>query len=250
MTQGEGVFMASAKREQEYEANRRRYKEAQSGFKFGVISGMAVTGAVLVGLTLYYIFMALASVVGWTMAFGQMIVDNEMGNETDTVGLGYVVYYGTWAYLAVTTALPFAAYALKKRGINKFLLILFAAGALYGLLGMFLGWCGTLRGLYLLISGVYETWLQSYILRLHKEMDFLALQEGFPDFIPALAEPKTMANTVGLTSKKSEFIMRQRKEQKEKGEASPAPLPESLEMDELSLDTPLPKSNRKIDSMM
>ena len=242
--------MSSIKRAQEYEANRRRYKEAQAGFKFSLISSLISTGAVLAGMTLYYIIMAMVSLAGATMVFGQMIVDNEMGNNTETVGLGYTVYYGTWIYLAVTTVFFLIAYVLKKRGINKFLLVLFAAGALYGLVGMFLGWCGTLRGLYLLVSGVYGIWLQSYVLRLHKEIDYLSLQEGFPDFIPALAEPKTMANTVGLTSKKSEFIMRQRKEKKLNGEEEPVPELNQLEMDELTLDTPLPKSSRKIDNMM
>ena len=242
--------MASTKREQEYENNRRRYKEAQSGFKFSLITTLIATGTVLVGMTVYYIIMAMVSLAGATMVFGQMIVDNEMGKETDSVGIGYTVDYGLWAYLTITTVFFLVSYFLKKRGINKLLFVIFAIGALYGLVGMCLGTLGSLKGIYLLASGIYGTWLQSYVLGLHKEMDHLALQEGFPDFIPALAEPKTMANTIGLTSKKSEFIMRQRREQKENGEETLSPAAESWEMEELTVDTPLPKSSRKIDNMM
>lgn len=241
--------MNTTKREQEYETNRRRYKEVQSSFKFCIISFLAVITAVLVGLTVYYLIRALASIFGITMAIGQAIANNLTGEDNKT-GLEYTVDYGLWVYLALTTVFFLVAHFFKKRSINRFLLITFALGALYGLAGMFLGWCGILKGIYLFVSGLYGTWLQSHILELHKEMDHLALQEGFPDFIPALAEPKTMANTIGLTSKKSEFLMRQRKEQKENGEEAPVPAPESMEMEELTIDTPLPKSNRKIDSMM
>lgn len=241
--------MASTKREQEYEANRRHYKEVQSGFKFSIISGLVSTGIAFAGMTVYYFIRMLAMVAGSSLMFGQALA-NVVTGEQKTTGLEYTVDYGLWIYLGVTVIFFAIAHFFKKRSINKLLFVIFILGALYGLVGMFTGSCGVLKGLYLLASGIYGTWLQSYVLRLNKEMDHLALQEGFPDFIPALAEPKTMANTIGLTSKKSEFIMRQRREQKENGEEVPSPAPESMEMEELTIDTPLPKSSRKIDNMM
>lgn len=244
-----GDFMVSTKREQEYEANRRRYKEAQSSFKFSIITFLAVIGSVLVGMTVYYIIRALAMIAGSTMMIGQYLA-NSLTGEHNTTGIEYTVYYGTWTYLGVTTALFLVAHFFKKRGINKLLIIIFAMGALYGLIGMCVGECGPVRGVYLFVSGLYGIWIQSYVIGLHKEVDYLALQEGFPDFIPALAEPKTMANTIGLTSKKSEFMIRQRKEQRANGEEVVPVSPESMEMDELTLESPPPKSDRKIDNMM
>lgn len=240
--------MSSAKREHEYDMNRQKYREVQSGFKFSLISTLVATGAVFACMTIYYFIRMLAMVAGSSLMFGQALA-NIVTGENKTTGLEYTVDYGLWVYLGVTTAFFLAAHFFKKRGLNKLLLIMFILAAFYGLVGMFVDLCGVLKGMYLLASGVYGTWLQSYVLRLHKEMDHLALQEGFPDFIPALAEPKTMANTVGLTSRKSEFIMRQRKENKENG-AGEAAEPAVAGMDELTLDTPLPKSNRKIDNMM
>ena len=56
-----------------------------------------------------------------------------------------------------------------------------------------------------------------------------------------------MSNTSGLHYKQSEFQMRQRKEKAAKGEL---PEPQDYEMDELTVDTQLPKGTRKIDNMM
>lgn len=240
--------MASAKREMEFEANRIRYREVQSGFRFSIRAALISTGAALVCMTIYYIIRTFAMMVGSTMVMGQAFA-NILTGEQKTTGLEFSVDYGMWAYLAFTTGLAAAAYIFKKRWINKLLIVVFAIGGLYGIIGMVLGRVAILKGVYLFASGIFGVWLNSYVLGLHKELDHLALQEGFPDFIPALAEPKTMANTIGLTSKKSEFLLRQRKEKKENGETEASAVPD-WGMDELTLDTPLPKSERKIDNMM
>lgn len=237
--------MASKKREQEYEANRRHYKEIQSGFKFGFLSSVIPSGAVFLIMALYYFIRALALLSGATMIWGQYLVNTYVNPDNpESVGLGYTVPYGFMAYIFAVAVLSAAAFALKKRGCNKILLPLFAAGALYGLFGLFTSRCSVLTGLYLFALGSYGTWLESYILRLHKELDDLSLKEGYPDFIVALDEPKTMANTSGLTYKQSEFQKRQRKEEGHEKMSNAAA------MDELTIDTELPKGNRKIDNMM
>ncbi|MCH5349152.1 MAG: hypothetical protein J1E40_07505 [Oscillospiraceae bacterium] len=237
--------MASKKREMEYDNNRRHYKEIQGGFKFGLLTSVIPSGVVFVGMALYYFIRGLAMLAGATMIMGQWIVNTEMGVETgETTGLGYTVQYGFMAYILAIVVLSIAAFSLKKRALNKILLVLFLAGALYGFSGMFIGFCTVGKGLYLLALGSYGTWLESYILRLHKELDELSLKEGYPDFIIALNEPKPMSNTVGLTYKQSEFQKRQRKEEGHEKMSGVA------EMDELTLDTQLPKGDRKIDNMM
>ena len=237
--------MGSKKREMEYDANRQHYREIQSGFRFGFLSSVIPSGAVLIGMALYYFVRGLALLAGARMVIGQAIVNRELDAEDRvSAGLGYTVAYGFMGYVLAVVLLTVAAYFLKKRAFNRILLPVFAAGALYGLIGMFLGFCTVGKGLYLLALGSYGTWLESYILRLHKELDVLSLKEGYPDFIIALNEPKTMANTSGLTYKDSEFKKRQRKEdgyEKMSNEAA---------MDELTIDTELPKGNRKIDNMM
>ncbi|MDE6133362.1 MAG: hypothetical protein K2G04_08320, partial [Oscillospiraceae bacterium] len=81
----------------------------------------------------------------------------------------------------------------------------------------------------------------------YKELDYLSLQDGYPDFIPLLTEPQSMSNTTGLTVKQSEYRKNALKEQKKKNEYVSAGV---AEMEELTIDTELPKGNRKIDSMM
>ena len=236
----------ATKREQEYDINRQHYRDIQSGFKFGFLSTVISAGVVLVGMVLYYFIRGLAMLAGATMVVGQWIVNTEMGEEStgEVSGLGFTVDYGFFAYIFVIVLLTVLGFALKRRAFNKLLLPIFLAGGLYGLIGMFLGYCGVGKGLYLFAFGCYGTWLEFYLLRLHKELDELSLKEGYPDFILALNEPKTMANTSGLTYKDSEFKKRQRKEEGYEKMSSDAA------MDELTLDTELPKGSRKIDSMM
>ncbi|MCH5192804.1 MAG: hypothetical protein J1F11_02510 [Oscillospiraceae bacterium] len=238
--------MSSKKREQEYDNNRRHYKEIQGGFKFGLLTTVIPAGTAVLGMILYYFIRGLAMLAGATMLVGQWIVNTEMGAEStgETSGLGYAVDYGFIAYLLAAAVLAIVAFSLKKKVFNKILLLLFIAGGLYGLTGMFTGSCSVVQGLFLFAFGSYETWLELYLLRLHRELDELSLKEGFPDFIIALNEPKTMANTSGLTYKQSEFQKRQRKEE------GYEKLPVNTAMDELTLDTELPKGNRKIDNMM
>lgn len=235
--------MPSKKRELEYDMNRKHYKEIQSGFKFGFLSTVIPSGAVLIGLTAYYFIRGLAILAGATMVIGQYYA-NQIAGTDDRAGLGYTVDYGFFAYVFAVVLLAVLSFIFKRRTFNKLLIPLFIAGGLYGLSGMFLGFCTVGKGLYLFALGSYGTWLEFYLLRLHKELDELSLKEGYPDFIIALNEPKTMANTSGLTYKDSEFKKRQRKEDGYEKMSSDAA------MDELTLDTELPKGNRKIDNMM
>lgn len=235
--------MASTKREMEFEINRNHYKEIQGGFKFGFLSTVIPSGAVLLGLTAYYFIRGLAILAGATMVIGQYYA-NQIAGTDDRAGLGYTVDYGFFAYVFAVTLFAVLAFIFKKRTFNKLLIPLFIAGGLYGLSGMFMGHCTVGKGLFLFALGCYGTWMEFYILRLHKELDVLSLKEGYPDFIVALNEPKTMANTSGLTYKSSEFQKRQRKEEGYEKMSNDAA------MDELTLDTELPKGNRKIDNMM
>ena len=235
--------MASTKREMEYDNNRRHYKEIQSGFKFGFWSAVIPSGAVLIGLTAYYFIRGLAILAGATMVIGQYYA-NQIAGTDDRAGLGYTVDYGLLVYVFAVALIAVLAFVLKKRSFNKLLIPIFIAGILYGLYGLITGSFNVVKGLYLFALGSYGTWLEFYILRLHKELDVLSLKEGFPDFIIALNEPKTMANTSGLTYKASEFKKRQRKEEGYEKMSNDAA------MDELTLDTELPKGNRKIDNMM
>lgn len=242
--------MASKKREQEYDANRRHYKDVLKGFKFGFIATVIMSGGVFVCMSAYYFIRALALLAGASMAMGQHIVNSETGG-TETAGLGYTVPYAFMGFIFIAAAFSAAGFFLKRRGFNRILLGLYAAGALYGLIGLFAGLCGVLTGLYLFTTGCIGTWIESYILQLHKELDWLSLQEGYPDFIVAIDEPKTMANTNGLTYKQSEFQMRQRKLRGDGEDSEESPqIPQNAEMDELTVDTPLPKGNRKIDNML
>ena len=237
--------MASTKRELEYEINRNHYREIQKGFKFGFKSTVIPSGAAFVLMWLYYAFRGLALLAGARMVIGQYIVNNEMdAADRVSTGLGYTIDFVFLGYVLAVAVLAVLEYVFKRKSFNKLLLLLFIVGILYGLYGLLTGSFGVAKGLFFFALGVYGTWLEFYLLRLHKELDVLSLKEGYPDFIIALNEPKTMANTSGLTYKSSEFQKRQRKEEGYEKMSNDAA------MDELTLDTELPKGTRKIDNMM
>lgn len=239
--------MASLKREEEFYANHERYVKLKNHFKFAFWAAMIPSGATFIIMSLYYFIRALALLAGASMVIGQHLA-NQITGETTTTGLGYKVPYLYMFFIFSIAALSFVAFFFKLRKPHYVLIGLYAAGAVYGLAGMIFNWCSIPMGLYLLAYGGYGIWLQDFILRLHKELDYLSLQEGFPDFIIAINEPRPMANTSGMHYKQSEFIKRQQRQRIENGEVPE--LPQPAEMDELTIDTPLPKSSRKIDNMM
>lgn len=236
--------MASIKREHEYDVNRARLRDAKKALKFGFILSEIITGAVFLGLGVYYFIKALAGMAGATMIIGEYYASIVTGEKPKDTGLLYEYPYGFMAFVLLLAALSAAAFVTKKKGYNTALLIFHALGALYGIIGLFAGFCGIAMGLYLFVCGCIGVWLELYLLGVHKEIDWLSLQDGYPDFIIALDEPRSMANTTGLTYNQSEFQKRQRQEGENRA------LPQNAEMDELTVDTPLPKGSRKIDNML
>ena len=96
-------------------------------------------------------------------------------------------------------------------------------------------------------------WLEDFVRRLYRELDYLSLQDGYPDFIEMINEPKAMSNSLGLRYHQSEYQKRLRKEAKEtedNTDSDEKTLPPPMEMDELSIDSPPPKGTRKIDNML
>lgn len=240
--------MASAKMEYELEVNRGRMRNVRKSLKFGFLASVIASGAAVLILGVYYFIRALAGLAGGSMLVGELFVKEYLGGDTPAANnLMYKYPYGFMAYILLLTILAVVSYATKKRGYNTAMLISYGLGALYGLLGLFSGNVGTAMGVYLLIVGGLGVWLEIFLLGVYKELDWLSLQDGFPDFIPLLTESKVMSNTTGLTSKQSDFQKRTLKEQKKKNEYVSSG---SAEMEDLTLDTELPKSSRKIDNMM
>ena len=243
--------MASAKIEYELEVNRGRMTNIRKSMKFGFLAAVTASGAVFLVMGIYYFIKALAGMAGSTMMWGEYLVQRElMDGDVSSDVINKYVYeypYGFMAYILLLAILAVASYVSKKRGYNIAMLIFYGLGCLYGLFGLFAGICGTAMGVYLLAGGALGVWLEIFILGLYKELDYLSLQDGYPDFIPLLTEPQSMSNTTGLTYKQSEYRKNSLKEQKKKNEYVSAG---SAEMEELTLDTELPKGTRKIDNMM
>lgn len=239
--------MASKKRQEEFYTNHERYALLQKHFKFSFWASLIPSGGVFIIMTIYYMIRGLVLLAGASMIVGQKLA-NDITGETTKTGLGYTVPYLFMAFLFFIALLSFLGFFFKVKKPYYAVLGLHIAGAAYGLLGMIFNWCGVLMGLYLLAYGGFGIWLCDFIFRLYKEQNYLSLQEGYPDFIVVINEPRPMANTSGLHYKQSEYLKRQQKEKKEKGEtASEA---QNFEMDELTVDTELPKGTRKIDNMM
>lgn len=240
--------MASAKIEYELEVNRGRMNNIRKSLKFGFLASVIASGAVFLANGVYYFIRALAGMVGASLLVGELFVKELLDGETPAANnLMYEYPYGFMAYILLLAVLATISYVTKKRGYNIAMLIFYALGCLYGLYGLFSGSCGTVMGIYLLAGGALGVWLEIFILGVYKELDYLSLQDGYPDFIPLLTEPQSMANTTGLTFKQSEYRKNNLKEQKKKNEYVSAGF---AEMEELTIDTELPKGNRKIDNMM
>ncbi|MDE6595050.1 MAG: hypothetical protein K2K44_03470 [Oscillospiraceae bacterium] len=240
--------MASAKIEYELEVNRGRMRNIRKSLKFGFLASVIASGAVFLVMGIYYFIKALAGMAGASLLVGELFVKEYLGGETPAANnLMYKYPYGFMAYILLLAILAVASYVTKKRGYNIAMLIFYGLGCLYGLFGLYSGSCGTAMGVYLLAGGALGVWLESFLLGVYKELDYLSLQDGYPDFIPLLTEPQSMSNTTGLTLKQSEYRKNSLKEQKRKNEYVSAG---SAEMDELTIDTELPKGNRKIDNMM
>lgn len=242
--------MASAKIEYELEVNRGRMNNIRKSLKFGFLASVIASGAVFLASGVYYFIRALAGMAGSTMMWGEYYVREALGSEAASPATSNLMYeypYGFMAYILLLAILAVVSYVTKKRGYNIALLIFYGLGGLYGLFGLFSESCGTVMGVYLIACGALGVWLEIFLLGIYKELDYLSLQDGFPDFIPLLTEPQSMSNTTGLTLKQSEYKKNALKEQKKNNEYVSAGF---AEMEELTIDTELPKGNRKIDNMM
>lgn len=240
--------MASAKIEYELEVNRGRMNNVRKSLKFGFLASVTASGAVFLAMGIYYFIRALAGMAGASLLVGELFVKEYLGGDTPAANnLVYKYPYGFMAYILLLAVLAAFSYVSKKRGYNIAMLIFYGLGCLYGLLGLFWDLCGTVMGVYLVVAGALGVWLEIFLLGVYKELDYLSLQDGYPDFIPLLTEPQSMSNTTGLTLKQSEYKKNVLKEQKKKNEYVSAG---SAEMEELTIDTELPKGNRKIDNMM
>lgn len=240
----------SSKRDELFKANHYRYKKLQKHFKFSFLAGIIPSGVLFAVLALIYAIRGLAMLAGGSLVMAQKILNEELGTN-ESSGLGFTTPYAYLAYLFVIAAITAIAFFFKKRKLTIPLFLLYAGGAVFGLIGMFTGAVGTLFGMYLLAYGCYGMWLEDFTRRLYKELDYLSLQEGYPDFIEMINEPKAMANSLGLRYYQSEYQKRLRKEAKENRDASEDPeTSQSFEMDELSVDAPPPKGTRKIDNML
>ncbi len=240
--------MASLKREEEFRINHQKYKNLMKHFHAAFWLAVIPSGVVFVIMTLYYGLRGLALLSGADLVLVQKIINDELGTN-DSSGLTFSVPYLYMFFLFAIAALSFIAFFFKMRKPHKYIFCIYAAGTLTGFFGMIFGKMSVLFGLYLVLYGIYGMWLQDYILRLHKDLDELALKDGFPDFIEAINEPHPMANTSGLHYHRSEFLKREQRNKKENGADADAASPVTA-MEELTMDTPIPKSSRKIDSMM
>lgn len=248
----------SSKRDELFKINHYRYKKLQKHFKFSFWAGIIPSGAAFAFMTLHYAFLAVLKIIGSAAGFADRMLRNIMTGEViEKQANPMVVPYLFIGYLFAVAAITAAAHIFKARKPHYVLFCLYAAGTVGSLIGMFTGSFTVPFGLYALAYSCYGMWLEDFVRRLYKELDYLSLQDGYPDFIEAINEPKAMSNSLGLRYHQSEYQKRLRKEAKEaakSGETLPdtdeKALPPPTEMDGLSIDSPPPKGTRKIDSML
>lgn len=244
----------SSSRDELFKANHYRYKKLQKHFRFSFWAGLIPSAAAFVFMLLYYAFSAIMNIIGSAADLADRMLRNMItGEVVEKQANPMTVPYLFMAYLFAAAVITAAAHFFKARKPHNVLLGLYAVGAVSSLVGMFTGSLTVGFGLYALAYSCYGMWLEDFVRRLYKELDYLSLQEGYPDFIEALNEPKAMANSLGLRYYQSEYRKRLRKETKENeetAEAGEALPPPPMEMDELSIDSPPPKGTRKIDNML
>lgn len=239
--------MPSLKREEEYTINKNRYEAMQKNFRKSFLIAMIPSAGIWLVLMLYYFIRGLALLAGASMIIGQKYA-NEVTGRNDKTGLGYDQPHLYMTFLFAIALLIFLSFLLKNKKPLYATFFLYGAGAIYGFIALITGSLDFVEGMYFIAYGAFGAWISDYIIRLYKENDYLSKQEGYPDFIIAIDEPRPMANTSGLYYKQSEYLKRQQKEKKESGEADSEAT--SWEMEDLALDAQLPKGNRKIDNMM
>lgn len=244
----------SSKRDELFKANHYRYKKLQKHFRFSFWAGIIPSGAAFAFLTLYYAFSAILNIIGSAADFADRMLRNMITGEViEKQANPMTVPYLFIGYLLAVTAITAAAHFFKARKPHYVLFGLYASGAAAGLAGMFAGSLEIPFGMYILAYGCYGMWLEDFVRRLYKELDYLSLQDGYPDFIEMINEPKAMSNSLGLRYHQSEYQKRLRKEAKETEDSvnsDEKTLPPPTEMDELSIDSPPPKGTRKIDNML
>lgn len=234
--------MASLKREYIFRNNHERYASMKRGFKFSFWASVLPSAATFLVLTVIYFVKALALMAGSSMIIAEKLVGDIIGTSVSD-SLGYKVPYLYMFALLSIAVISFFTMHMQLKKPNYLLFVIYALFSAYGLIGMFAGWCGVGFGLYAIVYGAFGMWLEDFVLRLHKEKEYLSTQDGYPDFIVVIDEPRAMANSLGLSYDESEFKKRQRKE-------NPKLEDKSSEMDELTVDMELPKGKRKIDNMM
>ena len=241
----------SSKRDELFKANHYRYKKLQKHFKFSFWAGLIPSGAAFVFMLLYYAFSAIMNIIGSAADLADRMLRSMItGEVVEKQANPMTVPYLFMAYLFAAAVITAAAHFFKARKPHNLLFGLYAVGAVSSLVGMFTGSLTVAFGLYALAYGCYGMWLEDFVRRLYKELDYLSLQEGYPDFIEAINEPKAMSNSLGMRYYQSEYRKRLRKETKENGEDTEEIPALPMEMEELSIDSPPPKGTRKIDSML
>lgn len=200
--------MASIRRERLFEEYRNRRIHADTLFKRALWAMLIPFGGLLAALTLYYFIRGLALLAGASMVVGQLLA-NSITGRNDPIPLTYKVPYMLMFYLFLVTVFAIITRSFKKKWSNFTLKIIFIVSFIYGFISIYFNLMRLSYCIILMIASFYGFWCCDVISRQFKEHEFLAKQEGYPDFIDLVGEPVPISNTRGIYMRQYEKLKEQ-----------------------------------------
>lgn len=171
--------MASLKCEEEYRINRERSLSLKKRFKFAFRAAIIPSAGVLIPMTAYYCIRALALLAGAGAFFGQMLM-NAAKDTNEKLPLSYTVPYLYIAFLVLIAGLSLIAFCFKLRKPHYVLMGIYAAGAVYGLVGLFRGSLEIPMACIFLLTAVTESGFRIMFCGFIRSLMSFLLKRGTP----------------------------------------------------------------------
>jgi hypothetical protein len=184
-------------RERRYADNLDKLRAVKrTSFLLGALS-FAMTGGVWICMTAYYIFRSFLLGYGASMVVAEIVISKVMGEEFESP---YMYEFPVFwlCYFFIMAVLVIFAVPLKVRAVCKTLGVIFSCTSLYGAVAIVIGSEYLAFAVTLIVYGLFGVWLVSKILNQLDDLYALSKEEGYPDFIISVGEPRSAANTRGL----------------------------------------------------
>gem|GEM_PF-3180940 len=198
--------------------NAEKIAAVKKTFRFLAIIGFIPSGGAWLAFCVYYFFMSLAFLgPGLGIALGEMLVLTESGQTVDdNPAIFFTYHYFFMTYLFVTAILGLLSTAFKIRQANSVLAFIYVCTAMYGFISLAAGLESFYFTLYLIIYGLFGIFMVSKTLNQFDDLKALSQEEGYPDFIINIDQPRSIVNTRGILSEEYEEHFKPKEQERKK----------------------------------